>query len=132
MNASLLLGQICLRLIGIQHPDLLSGSITQINNVLPHWEHLIDGKIRLTAESGICSRWASVSHKSITRYRRGFFVSCSKVVPRKPGPFANSLLHAPPGPYASSNWPWAFSLTTNSQTISIMLDRSLYQLASKL
>jgi hypothetical protein len=77
-----------------------------------------------------CSRWAPVSQNSIARYRRGFFVSRSRVVPRKPGYRANSLLYAPPGPYASSNWPRASSLTTNSQTISTMLDRPLCQPAS--
>jgi hypothetical protein len=40
------------------------------------------------------------------------------------------LLHAPPGPYASSNWPRGSSLTMNSQTISIMLIPPLCQPAS--
>jgi hypothetical protein len=40
------------------------------------------------------------------------------------------LLHAPPGPYASSNWPRAPSLTTNSQTISTMLDPPISEPAS--
>jgi hypothetical protein len=59
--------------------------------------------------ASICSRWASVSQRSIVKYRRGFFVSRSRVVPRKPRHCANSLLQAPPGPYASSNWPRASS-----------------------
>ena len=43
------------------------------------------------------------------------------IVPRNPWLGPNSLLHAPPGPYASSNRPRASSLTTNSSTISIIL-----------
>jgi len=57
-----------------------------------------------------------------------FFVSRSRVATRKPGHCANSLLHAPPGPYASSNWPRACFFTMNSQMISIMLDQPLCQL----